>query len=447
MTLTSVYRASTTVSRSASLTSMWSTIARRRIPRTIPPSLSVLLVLAICSCGGQQLPSAAPGTLDRFRDHDGKIPPLSEYDGPLFALSQNYPDSLPEQGPQPWLEIDPMQDPDAYQLAIRDYFLEGMIPANFRGQDNEVRKWYNVPWMHVGRNPREAIRGLTNERASRCLDLGDSQNKRQQNWGIGLYNSTGGYTVGRVWADADKPDPSASQFLEGVVVVKLLFSDALDTQVPDLRGAPAWTAYITGAHIGCDVNSNQSRQVRTLRLLQMDIAVKDRRAGITGWFFGSLVYDQSANATDAWRKLSPGGLQWGPDHGYGSAKKNAGRPLLETHMSRPQPVLSTYKGDLGWLGRLNGPIDNPLSSCMSCHSTAQWPRHASLTPGMDMTEEERMHWFRPLAGDEAFTPGATPLDYSLQIQLSLENFKKSGGRAADELGVGRAVEEGYPLAR
>ena len=29
------------------------------------------------------------------------------------------------------------------------------------------------------------------------------------------------------------------------------------------------------------------------------------------------------------------------------------------------------RNHLGWLGRVNGPVDNPASSCLSCHGTAQ----------------------------------------------------------------------------
>ena len=365
----------------------------------------------------------------RFADHDGEIPSSGKYDGPLFKLSQDYPDSVPRLDEHPWLAVDPMRVPDAYQMTIRDYFLAGMVEADFRVEENRIREWYHVPWMHVGNNPRESIRGLTNERASRCYKLGPLQDKWQQNWGIGFFNPMGGYTVGRVWSDPQSPDPNRSQFLEGTVVVKLLFSDAPDSRVPDLQGAPTWTAFIRKAHKSCRF-SQEPREVRNVRLLQMDFAVKDRRAGITGWFFGSLVYEKSASGVDGWRKLIPGGLQWGLDYGYGLEDHKAGKPLRETHMSVPQPKLSMYKAELGWLGRLNGPVDNPVSSCMSCHSTAQWPANSGMVPTKTASERERMRWFRSLAGNEAFASGNTPLDYSLQIQLSLRNFNRAATRSS-----------------
>jgi hypothetical protein len=33
---------------------------------------------------------------------------------------------------------------------------------------------------------------------------------------------------------------------------------------------------------------------------------------------------------------------------------------------------------LGWGERLNGPIDNPASACLSCHMTAQWPKSSPM---------------------------------------------------------------------
>ena len=78
-------------------------------------------LLIVTNCGPSR---GAPEF--QFADHGGNISPSNEYDGPLFELSQDYPESVPEPGDQPWLEVDPIQDPDAYQIAIRDYFLEGM---------------------------------------------------------------------------------------------------------------------------------------------------------------------------------------------------------------------------------------------------------------------------------------------------------------------------------
>jgi hypothetical protein len=269
--------------------------------------------------------------------------------------------------------------------------------------------------MHVGDSAREAIRGLTFERRSRPLELGPKQTETQQNWGTGFYNPVGGYVVGKVWADGNDPRPRASQFLEGTVVVKILFSAAPLEQVPDLTGSPTWRAYIREQHDG---GPGGARKMADVRLLQMDIAVKDARAGTTGWFFGSLVYHRERSGLTAWHKLAPGGLQWGNDPGLDQAAYDNHVRVTETRISGGTPPLTKYKKEMGWLGRLNGPVDNQKSACMSCHSTAQWPA-APMLPG---EHDDRMKWFRNLRGDQPFLPGATPLDFSLQIALSLQNF-------------------------
>lgn len=391
--------------------------ASRTTSRRLPRFLAAIALSVLVGCAAERPGSTPPDVACRFPDHDGDVPAPKQYEGPLFKLSQSYPKSVPARGREPWKAVKhPKAQAAEYLLAVRDYFLEGMVDAKFRGQDNRVRRWYQMPWMHVGRNPRESIRGLTQERGSRKFDLGPLQTQFQQNWGTGFYNPVGGYTLGQVWTDANAPDPNKSVFLEGTVVIKVLFSAAPDEQVPDLVGSPSWTAYIRK-----DGFPPQPRAVRSVRLLQMDIAVKDRRAGTSGWFFGSLVYDRNASGKNGWEKLMPGGLQWGNDHGYGTANAAALEPLQETVMCDPQPVLSTYKKELGWLGRLNGPVDNPASSCMSCHSTAQWKNVAPMVADSSQ-ESERMNWFRTLAGTDSFSPGQQALDYSLQMQLALRNF-------------------------
>jgi hypothetical protein len=62
------------------------------------------------------------------------------------------------------------------------------------------------------------------------------------------------------------------------------------------------------------------------------------------------------------------------------------------------------KAHLGVDGRLNGPIDNPVSACMSCHGTAQAPSLADFRPPTSSSAcfSERANWFRNLPGTEAF---------------------------------------------
>ncbi len=91
--------------------------------------------------------------------------------------------------------------------------------------------------------------------------------------------------------------------------------------------------------------------------------MRDDRAGSTGWYFSTLAYDKSIVGTSPWLKMVPVGLMCGNDP--------AGPPLT---MSWINPTAPAYaKAHVGVDGRLNGPVDNPASACMSCHGTAQAP--------------------------------------------------------------------------
>lgn len=106
-----------------------------------------------------------------------------------------------------------------------------------------------------------------------------------------------------------------------------------------------------------------------VRLIQMDIAVKDPRSTDSGWVFATYVYDESLPAAmpqQRWHNLTPVGLAWGndPDVTFD------GDPDLDETWINPA-VPAPFDGHVGLHGRLNGPVDNPQSACMSCHSTAQ----------------------------------------------------------------------------
>lgn len=51
--------------------------------------------------------------------------------------------------------------------------------------------------------------------------------------------------------------------------------------------------------------------------------------------------------------------------------------LQETWLN-PDLVFLPRKG--GYASRMNGPVDNPVSSCLSCHSTAQQVPISPLLP-------------------------------------------------------------------
>jgi len=174
------------------------------------------------------------------------------------------------------------------------------------------------------------------------------------------------------------------KFSNGGFVYKLLFSAARPSDFPQ---------DLLAGSLAVDILPNTGGAPVNVRLLQIDIAVKDERAGPTGWYFATYAYDRNAPGTSPWRKMVPVGLMWGNDP--------AGPPLVDTWINPGAPAYA--KAHLGVDGRLNGPVDNRLSACMSCHSTAQAPAVANiLPPSGGACGQQRAAWFRNLPGTQAF---------------------------------------------
>ena len=353
------------------------------------------------------------------------------YEGPRFLLSQDYPTSLPTDEPSPWKEFDfrTEQGADDFMMAVRQYIYEGMEEADWKLEQNTARHWYHVPWMTLGQNPREFVRGLTPERRLRAPELGIRPGVTVQNWAVGFYNSVGAYTIGQIWNNPHAPDPSVSQFGEGTVVAKVLFTAAKpeDFAGPDpAAGAPSWDANIFES-VG-----SSDKEIQSVRLLQMDVAIRDDRAGVTGWVFGTFAYDPNSQETDPWDRMMPVGLMWGNDPTLIDSAYQAGSRPTETIVSDLAPFYAV--DHLGRSSRLNGPVDNPASACLSCHSTAQVPAAAPMYPRASCSESQVMYWFRNIAGNEAFgaVNGCEPqaanadntpvaVDYSLQVAVAIAN--------------------------
>lgn len=346
---------------------------------------------------------------------DAHDPPPAGWTGQIFKLRQDYPQTLPPTGSRPWTSISFRTRPNDYLEAVLAYALEGNKEADFVVQNNTVRGWYHAPWMHAGAAGREFVRGLTRERSSRPGELHVNQTGTFENWAVSVYNPRGGYTLGRVWSDPDSPNPAAAKFPIGAVSVKLIFTEAPVNQVPYLAGSVEWQADINRA--------NNAGPRPTLRLLQVDVAVRDSRAtSTTGWVFGTFVYDGNAPGATPWDRLVPVGLMWGND----PAKVRTTQALTETKISAGLQIPQ----HLGFEKRLNGPVDNPRSSCLSCHSTAQInpdlsrqsrdaipPANASLTT--------LRLYFRNIKSGVPFDTGALSLDYSLQLQNGIANWAQA----------------------
>jgi hypothetical protein len=385
--------------------------------------LCVLVLLGSLVFGEQGQPpsktSSVTSSLKRQPFPDAGEKPTPGWSGPVFELSQDYPRRKPEVESQPWKKYDFTKETEwkEYLFAVLHYCMEGNVDVDWVLQKNPVRHWYHAPWMHWGPNGREFVHGLTHERVSRPKELAPTQVSAFQNWAVGMYNAPGGWVLGEVWENPDHPN--IKQFPVGTVGIKLLFTEADPKEVPYLEGSREWEAYIYDK-TESPVNPNGVRKVKKLRLLQVDIAVRDaRNDAVTGWVFGTFTYNAALPGSTPYDKLIPIGIMWGND----PEAVSSGQPLKQTLINTSSDLPAQH---LGWNGRLNGPVDNPMSSCLSCHSTAEWPVSAGMTPafGVPPGSPEWMKWFRNVKSGEPFVTGSTSLDYSLQLAAGMQNFQQ-----------------------
>lgn len=447
---------------------------RSRIgPLTASGILAFCVTFAAVPAWAQQK-GCATGTFPSYLDEQpGKKPP--GYTGPVFSLSQNYPQTLPPKAAYPWLKVPVpngrISDPKAYVMAVKQYVLEGNTDTDFVFQNNKVRPWFHLPWMHASPIGREFIHGLTHEKDSAPGVLDTTNQKNWSGtWAVSGINDRGAYGVGQVWCDPAKPNPLAlnpnpneANFMpDGSAQVKLLFATASITEVPWLKNSLEWRAdmnQLSNPLTMCAPATNAcpgqmtcnlgvcfaARKISSARLLQMDIAVRDDRISGTGWAFGTFAYNVNAPGVTVWDRMIPIGLQWGLDPGITAEMvKQRGSGLIReswiNQAADPLKPNGIFAGGnhLGYAGRLNGPADDPASACMSCHLNAGLipPIAPGIVPGAlpivpaaapgPMTTERMLTWFLNIpAGVAANSELTSSLDYSLQLTLGIQRFYTS----------------------
>jgi hypothetical protein len=401
---------------------------------------------------------------------------------PIFSLSRAYPLNEPPACPPEicrWKTLNFRTQSKEYMTEVLKYAFAGNLETDWRVQDNRTRKWFHAPWMHTTDSGREFVRGLTRERRL-CKEelLGEtnvpcpSDKRKIENWAVGIYNDRGAYYIGRVWQEVLKNRPDARNFPEkgfpeDTVTLKLLFTQADKTDADFLENSVEWLvannrkANADMSAANCQTADGFNKDcLRDFRLLQIDLAVRDDRAP-TGWVFATFVYhnrvppifddyqfpaampETERENLRRWLRLELVGTMFGNDE-----QVKIGDPLSESVINRP--LVSKQK--LGCGGRLNGPVDNPVSSCMSCHALAETERNLKLDkmpyPEIEKgcADEQRAKWFRnvnPRSADlvaRTFTKSepnreVISLDYSLQLREGImrycdENKEKCGWTTA-----------------
>jgi hypothetical protein len=407
-------------------------IIRKSVRRTCELAAVATLIAAAMHPGNANAKCSADDYLALWAERrDSRPSPRDPRDDPnrRFVPRIDYPRQVPaSSNPVPRFDPDNWQ---GWMRAVLAYSMQGNIEVDFDIKRNTIRNWYHAVWMHSGgAASRERLRGLTRERGPDSFDLAPFEVKDRQAWAIGFYNDIAAQTFARVYGDDYcDPRPESVTFAEGSVTFKLLFVDAGVRQFPFLAGAPIWQAHINADEKPRD-NANE-RTTRDVTLAQLDIAVRTDAAGKTGWVFGTFVYrsdavPRGANWLDSMVPLS---MSWSDD-----PTAAAGQPLPGTRIDPAMQGLThgwPQRQALGYAGRANGPVDNPLSSCISCHGTARYPRSPAYgnwpVRNNKMTDSElRQIYFSDIRPGELFDPqrgsGAVALDYSLQMQAGLEHL-------------------------
>ena len=426
---------------------------------------------------------AAPRIMP-YADNNGQMPPASQYKGPLFKLSHDYPAKAPVPA-MPWRaairngQISP-ENAAAYAQALKDAVAKDMrvLLFDYANWDAARSGWYNEPWLGAANGKytgREAIHGMyVGQRVlDKSLFTKSLLNKDITTYVLTYYDRVAAQTLQRIWGKSTT-DPNitrdSTQFEEGALIVKASFQTAGPDAWPVMAGTQVWPLYITE---NATAGTTAKPKVTNTYLMQLDIIVKDSKSSPdTGWVFTTLVYDKDARRgpNGIWDQMVVLGAQWGND-AQASDPKNQNPTLLQNWNNPKAPPYGSET--MGWGQRLSGPNDAAMndiaytengeikkvknaqnSSCMSCHSTAQWnvknrnmpsfllPR---AQPPKDFKDDDYlyspapgstdwMRWFQSRKGNVPMDDGAIAADFDMVLTFkSLPLMESAKSRKAHPL--------------
>ncbi|MER8786010.1 hypothetical protein NKH60_33445 [Mesorhizobium sp. M1006] len=343
----------------------------------------------------------------------------------------DYPKEYPNpRDKQPWELVDFATQPIEYMNAV---LIDARTSFHISGRKlvgTGQESWWISEWLDYGTSGREPLMGLTKERGPDPGDLSETNADGYQVWAVGFYNRPGAAVLGDVFAEPCNPSlPVALKFPADTVSIKFLFTDASTDEVTYLKDAPEFDALIDVPGSGVISRPVDQRSSHALRLLQVDISVKDTRARDTNWVFGTYVWRGPPKGDKLFDNLGPVSLQWGNDP-----------KVYDTSVQESWINSDLYKVTYGWdkrltmgfMGRANGPADNIRSSCLSCHASARTPRASVgiLDNRFNMAEvtvpaKVKAHidtWFQNIKGGQLFQPfepAVSALDYSLQLEAAV----------------------------
>lgn len=354
---------------------------------------------------------------------------------PRFHLKTDFDHIKPNKNDRPWkgMDISTPQGAFAFAVLLQKYVYDGMFEGgdknpdnNLIAQNNKEREWCHMPWLQAGDSGREWVHGLTKERdlyPSPTMEVYKAATKGSD-WGVAYFNSYACATLAKVFGSERMPnsvlkiDESNSASQDGSLVAKFLFTTA---NWPAVKSAFKWTANLSGP-------GNTARELGDARHIQMDIAVRDSSlkgtlSELNHWVMvtyyfdpdydyaaeyestvgGKSPLDKVANLPKGFFKMRPQGVQLSfdaPASAQGSEARFAeftGASIIFKRAQTNEPA-----------GRLNGPADNPKSSCLGCHGAAG--TKISMVPGVQTLQQWKS---RTEHG----------LDFSQQLSLARRNIE------------------------
>jgi hypothetical protein len=342
-------------------------------------------------------PASAQSGLDPFKVSNYTLP--ASYTGPRFVLNHDYPKTRPQPPVDPpWSKVSqgkPLTRDNAlaYVEALKEYVAPSMrkLVLDYPKWDPAKEGWYSMPWLFDAQEPIHGAYVGSDSFPSAMFPLSGLK-KGMATWVVTLYDPMAAYMLGQVWGDdARKPDLTGDKPLypEGSIVIKAACTTAMKADWSPMEGAPIWTLFAPAA--GAPPKTPPG--FFEVSFFQFDIIIKDSKAAPDSqWVFTTLVYDKRVNG-DGWDRMVPLGAMWGNDPLINSAD-DPNAILQESVINPMAPLYATET--LGYGGRLSGPNDGAVvqdvlvdgkaaprvaaSSCMSCHSVAEWPMKSFLLP-------------------------------------------------------------------
>lgn len=287
-----------------------------------------------------------------------------------------------------------------YLLEMLSYLSEGWDAGFFHG-NNPIRSWSR---------PLEA--------QSELREFSLRSVSREKFWSECYYNTPAIAVINQAYLDDNLLGGDGIQFPSGAVMVQLIWTNHVEEK-REMSLSRSFNVH---------EKSMDELKSMSLWLATVNVAVRDPQVDSSGgWVFGTFGLDIEARSVENPIGLVPLGLTWGNDPNLESSSDDRA-DSQKIEQSWIAPIEGNSETVTNNEGRLVGFGMPKNSSCISCHSTAQYESVSRMLPPDRTSNENRRRWFRNLARGEAFDRGRKSLDFSMGLSLLLNENKEFDGK-------------------